>query len=125
MTTRNPVGYCPNCKQNVLLVREDINWPLAIILLIFTAGIGLIIYLIIYYNQAEDHCIHCHSHILIGTTQYASSPTLTESRPQNSYQINNTKIQQSEKIQQQYCPYCGEQLRDNSAQFCANCGAKV
>ena len=59
MTTTNPTGYCPRCQQNVLLKREEIDTCLAIILLIFTAGIGLLIYLAIYYSKAEDRCIHC------------------------------------------------------------------
>lgn len=44
-------AYCSNCQKNVLLVREDIDIPLAIILLVFTAGFGLFVYLIIYYNR--------------------------------------------------------------------------
>lgn len=125
MTTRNPVGYCPNCKQNVLLVREDINWPLAIILLCLTAGIGLLIYLIIYYSQAEDHCIHCHTQIFATSAQYAPSVLSTKSESQKAYQFNSQTSQQPEKIQSRYCPFCGEQLKDSSAQFCSNCGAKV
>ena len=125
MTTRIPVGYCPNCKQNVLLVREDINWPLAVILLFFTAGIGLIIYLIIYYNQAEDHCVHCHTQIDVGGIPYSPSPTYNASNSQNRTQGLNQINQQSAKTQIRYCPFCGEPLRDNKAQFCSNCGSKV
>ncbi|MGV9171384.1 MAG: hypothetical protein ACOC44_00465 [Promethearchaeia archaeon] len=51
-------AYCSKCERNVLLVREDIDLPLAIILLIFTAGFGLFIYLIIYYNREENRCVH-------------------------------------------------------------------
>ncbi|MFW9951986.1 MAG: zinc-ribbon domain-containing protein [Candidatus Thorarchaeota archaeon] len=125
MTTRNPVGYCPNCKQNVLLVREDINWPLAIILLCFTAGIGLVVYLIIYYSQAEDRCIHCHTQIMAKTAQYAPAPALKTSSSQNVYQVPQQNHQDTEKVQIRYCPFCGEPLRDNKAQFCSNCGSKV
>ena len=125
MTTRNPVGYCPNCKQKVLLVREDINWPLAIVLLFFTAGIGLIIYLIIYYNQAEDHCVHCHTQITASGIPYTPSPASNISSPQNRTQDSNQNYQQPEKTQIRYCPFCGEPLRENKAQFCSNCGSKV
>ena len=48
MTTTNPSGWCPRCQQNVLLTREEIDTCLAVVLLIFTAGIGLLIYLAIY-----------------------------------------------------------------------------
>jgi len=125
LRVRNPVGYCPNCKQNVLLVREDINWPLAIILLFFTAGIGLIIYLIIYYNQAEDHCVHCHTQIAVSGIPYTPSPTSNTLGSQNRTQDSNQNYQQPEKTQIRYCPFCGEPLRDNKAQFCSNCGSKV
>jgi hypothetical protein len=125
MTTRNPVAYCPNCKQNVLLVREDINWPLAIILLCFTVGIGLVIYLIIYYSQVEDRCIHCHTQVIAKTAQYAPSPVLNTPSSQNPYQTANQNYQHSVKTKILYCPFCGEPLRDNKAQFCSNCGSKV
>jgi hypothetical protein len=59
MTSTTPIGFCSHCNQKVLLKRQDIDVCLAIILLIFTAGIGLLIYLIIYYSKKENQCIHC------------------------------------------------------------------
>lgn len=138
MTTRNPTGFCPNCKQNVLLVREEINWPLAIILLCFTGGIGLIIYLIIYYSKTEDHCVHCHSQIKSITAPYAQPAELKAQNTQNSYrfQTETQKLQKSEytgsesvegvkNIQPNYCPFCGERLENKDAKFCPHCGTKV
>jgi len=135
MTTRNPTGFCPNCKQNVLLVREEIDWPLAIILMCFTGGIGLIIYLIIYYNKNEDRCIHCHSQITKKAAPYAQ---LAQQKAQNPYrfQTETQKQQKSEyivsesvegvkNIQPNFCPFCGERLENKDAKFCPHCGTKV
>jgi len=68
MSTNNTVGYCPICKQNVLLVREAVNWSLIIILIIFTGGIGLIVYAIVYFKKVPSRCIHCRSLIALGST---------------------------------------------------------
>ena len=138
MTTRNPTGFCPNCKQNVLLVREEIDWPLAIILLCFTAGIGLIIYLIIYYSKTEDHCVHCHSQIKTITAPYAQPAQLKAQNVQNPFHFQNeTQNQQKSEyavgesvegdktIQPNFCPFCGERLENMDAKFCPHCGTKV
>ncbi len=138
MATRNPTGFCPNCKQNVLLVREDINWPLAIILLIFTGGIGLIIYLIIYYSKTEDCCVHCHSQITTITAPSAQPAqqiaqkdqnpyrfqTETQNQQKNEYRISES-VEDVKTIQLNFCPFCGERLENKDATFCTHCGTKV
>jgi len=128
MSTRNRVGYCPNCKQNVLLVREALNWPLMIILLIFTAGIGLIIYLIIYYNKDESRCIHCHTQISLKSEFGIQSPNYVQAKHQKTYKSNinaDTTVKASETSKIKYCSYCGEPLLNERAKFCAHCGSKV
>jgi hypothetical protein len=121
MATRNPTAFCPHCKQRVLLVREDINWPLAIVLLIFTAGIGLVIYLIIYYSGAENRCIHCHTPIMMSNLQYA------QQTHQNAYQseANFSPKKDASLAQPNYCPFCGEHLSSKDAKFCSNCGSTL
>ncbi|MFW9988514.1 MAG: zinc-ribbon domain-containing protein [Candidatus Odinarchaeota archaeon] len=122
MTTKNPTGWCPRCQQNVLLKREEIDTCLAIILLIFTAGIGLIIYLAIYYRRAEDRCIHCSTKI---TTLQPQSPY--RSQPQIQQSPNSASANISEKItgaSPNYCPLCGEKL-EIGISFCPNCGSKI
>jgi hypothetical protein len=128
MSTRNRVGYCPNCKQNVLLVREALNWPLMIILLIFTGGIGSIIYLIIYYNKPESRCIHCHTQISVKSELgvQASTYVQAENKKTQYNDINSDiKVKANETSKLKYCSYCGEPLLNELAKFCAHCGSKV
>jgi len=143
MSTRNALGYCPNCGQNVLLVREAINWPLAIILLIFTGGIGLIVYGVIYYNKIPNRCIHCHSQIaLVSTSSVQSSNQIQPISRLGSVQSSNQiqpisrlgqesginavdPVEDNKTLQQNICSFCGEALFNKEAKFCAHCGTKV
>jgi hypothetical protein len=131
-------GFCSNCKQNVLLVREEIDWPVAIILLCFTGGIGLIIYLIIYYSKTEDRCVHCHSHIKTLTAPNAQLVQQKARNVQNPYHFQtetqkqqkteykaNESIEDVKTIQPNFCPFCGERLENKDAKFCPHCGTKV
>lgn len=130
------VGYCPHCKQNVLLKRDDIDICLAIILLIFTAGIGLIVYLIIYYSKPENKCIHCGSVCQVMLpSQYPEPSTELSYKPQtNSKQISyrgqalpqlKEDLAFSEKIEEKTCPFCGEKLDNRGVKHCPNCGSKL
>jgi len=128
MSTRNTAGYCPYCKQNVLLVREGANWPLLIILLIFTAGIGLIIYGIIYFNKTPSRCIHCKTQIALTSTSSVQSSkqiqTITR-LGQKSDNIAVDSVEDNKTLQQNFCSFCGELLFNKKAKFCAHCGIKV
>jgi DNA-directed RNA polymerase subunit RPC12/RpoP len=123
MTTKNPVGYCPHCQQNVLLTRGEIDVCLAIVLLIFTAGIGLIIYLAIYYSKAEDRCVHCGTQISSiisqpsGQLSYQPQNVQREISPQNIEQIQGERVY--------YCSFCGEKIVERGIKFCPNCGSKI
>jgi len=128
MSTRNRVGYCPICKQNVLLVREALNWPLMIILLIFTGGIGLIIYLIIYYNKPESRCVHCHSQISMKSEFSVQSSTHVQTEHQKTHLSDSNsdiKVKAEETSKHKYCSYCGEPQLNELAKFCPHCGTRV
>ncbi len=127
MNTINPTGYCYHCKQNVLLSREDIDICLALILLIFTAGIGLVFYMLYYYRKEEIRCVHC------GAT---CSPTFNRSETQIAPQISNQPQHQEKILQEQkpvetkkagvnFCPLCGEEFDQEGVKFCPSCGNKV
>jgi len=124
MPTSNPTGFCPRCNQNVLLTRKDFDTCLAIILLIFTAGIGLIIYLAVYYSRKEDRCAHCGTQITISQSQksYAYQPQI-----ETQSTLSPTPGNISEEIKgalPNFCPLCGEKL-DPRTKFCPNCGSKI
>ena len=116
--------YCPNCKMNVPTVKKDINIPLAILLAIFTGGIGLLIYLAIYIERDANRCIHCKgecSMILENVnTNYNSQYQTT------SYQIQDyspLKKINSDKEIPRYCYNCGAEREANeNAKFCYYCG---
>lgn len=124
MTTINPTGYCNRCNQKVLLKREDIDTCLAIILLIFTVGIGLLIYLAIYYSKAEDRCIHCGNKI---TALQTPSPYTYQTQPQVQQSSYSTPVNTSEEIagsRPNFCSLCGEKL-DPGISYCPNCGSQI
>ncbi|MFX1322923.1 MAG: hypothetical protein ACFFAQ_14900 [Promethearchaeota archaeon] len=134
MTTTNPTGYCPHCQQNVLLTREDIDICLAIILLIFTAGIGLIIYLAIYYSRKEDKCVHCGTRISPIQTQPAGQISYQQQALENPYTYQTQPTQEYTTTSDVkefkgenpfFCVYCGEKLEFEGIKFCPNCGNKV
>ncbi|MEE9378056.1 MAG: zinc-ribbon domain-containing protein [Candidatus Lokiarchaeia archaeon] len=122
MTTLNPTGWCPRCQQNVLLKREEIDTCLAIILLIFTAGIGLIIYLAVYYSRPEQNCIHCGYKITALQTQspYTSQPQIQQS----SYPTPANISEEVTGVKPNFCALCGEKL-DMGIKFCPNCGSQI
>ncbi len=146
MTTLNPTGYCPNCKQQVLLRREPIDVCLAIILALFTAGIGLIIYLIIWYSKPENRCVHCNAicqiQALPGGQPVQAQQQLSQQpqrqigyespykvqrqpEPQPASQYKPVQeITQGEKFQPRYCALCGEKL-ESDQKFCPNCGSEI
>lgn len=121
MTSKNPVGYCPYCKMKVILKREGINIPLAILLGIFTGGIGLLIYLAIYYNRTEDRCIHCRNRIFPLQTQVNSSNYQAQSK------LTTTKemIEEVRGDKLFYCAFCGEKLDERNIEYCSNCGGRI
>ena len=124
MTTTNPTGWCQRCQQNVLLKREEIDTCLAIVLLIFTAGIGLLIYLAIYYSKAEDRCIHCGGRItaLQTPSPYASQTQTPIQQPSYSTPVNTSEAITGSRAN--FCNLCGEKL-DQGIRFCPNCGSQI
>ncbi len=113
-------AYCPNCEKEVLMAREDINWGLAIFLLIFTGGIGLLIYVVIYVGQDETHCVHCQTICIpvktTTATQLTTRKVISLIPQRNLANVSDAK----------FCPYCGVKLGEREGiSFCALCGAKI
>jgi len=120
--------YCPQCKMNVLTAREDLDICLAIILLIFTGGIGLIIYLAIYYGRDPNRCVHCNS---ICTPKLAEQERIlnTQNKTQNYKPIQLVPIENeqiSNESHSKYCFNCGVQLDERDGlKFCPFCGTNI
>lgn len=120
--------YCPKCNMNVYTKKNEFNIGLAIILAIFTGGIGLLIYLAIYLDR--DHkprCIHC------GSICYEKKE---ETQEISNYQVISTSnysqgqklILESQKLKERpkFCYNCGTELNeDENAKFCALCGSAI
>ena len=127
MPTLNPTGYCYHCKQQVLLKREDIDICLAIILLIFTAGIGLLIYIAIYYGKEENRCVHCGS-TCSQTFEPPTSQVTPQVSPRPQYQDRSLPVQdvvENKTGNVNFCPFCGDSFDQVGVKFCPNCGSKV
>ena len=123
MATKNTVGFCPRCNQQVLLTRKDIDICLAVVLLIFTAGIGLLIYLAIYYSKGEDRCMHCGTQV----TRYNIQSSYIPSQNQFQTSQNSIPLEESEESlvkELKYCSFCGEKIT-HLDRYCQNCGGKV
>jgi len=121
--------YCPRCESNVLATREDIDICLAIILAIFTSGIGLIIYLIYYYNKEENRCVHCRSICRPQQTGQEISLTSPVSNPyhqnREAQQVQLLQTVSNEGEGAKFCINCGVKLIRQDMNYCPLCGANI
>jgi len=120
--------YCPSCKMNVLTVREDIDMCLIIILCIFTAGIGVLIYLAIYYEKEPIRCVHCKS--ICQPISNIQNDSVLSSKPSqiNNYQEAENYIEKNAHIDvdSKFCSNCGVKIGEREGlKFCAFCGTKI
>ena len=120
--------YCPNCKMNVLTVREDINLCLIIILCILSAGIFVLIYLAIYYDKEPNRCVHCKS-ICLPISNNQNDSTLN-SKPTQIYKYHEAEnyVENDAHIadESKFCSNCGVKVGEREGlKFCAFCGTKI
>lgn len=60
--TGNRVVYCPTCEREVILRRKNfdhIYHEILCFMILFTAGIGIIIYFILLFSKRKDRCPNC------------------------------------------------------------------
>ena len=121
-------SYCPKCKMNVLTTREDIDICLVIILCIFTAGIGLLIYLAIYHDKEPNRCVHCKTIVQPITNEQWNTSSDHKSNQIESYQEIKNYNENSSLVEENssFCSNCGVQLSDREGlKYCAFCGSKI
>ncbi|TFG18456.1 MAG: hypothetical protein EU531_00420 [Promethearchaeota archaeon] len=116
--------YCEKCQANVLTKREDLDIGIIIILFIFTAGLGVLIYLVVYYEKKSNRCIHCNSICKPMLLEYQNEQNLasveeTSKKMQNYVYV--TKIEENVK----FCYNCGTELDARERKFCPFCGVNV
>lgn len=138
VTHYNSSGYCPYCQQFVPLKREDMNAPLAILLFIFTAGVGFFIYLLVYFLNSKDRCVYCGSFVQFNIPQRCVecySQTQTHYQQQVYTQPTQNYVQVVEKSPPpeisegsnktpKFCFSCGKKF-NGKGYFCDRCGAKL
>ncbi len=107
-TTTIVTGYCPMCQHNVLLTREKMDFCIALMLLIFTAGIGLIFY---YYAREKNRCVHCGS-----ICQFQIPDIQNESLEIKAGEVKGIKLY--------YCQYCGAEIEERVKDTCPSCGSQ-
>jgi hypothetical protein len=114
--------------MNVLTKKEDFRVGLAIILIIFTGGLGLLIYAAIYLDKEKNRCVHCNS---VCNYQLVSAQSNTNYQViSSSNQVSSQKgvVQTTQLIEGEakYCFSCGVELDHSSdAKFCGFCGTKI
>ena len=120
--------YCPKCKMNVFTVREDLDIGLIIILCIFTAGIGAIIYLAIYFDNDANRCIHCKSicQPIMIDDEREKPINLLKCGPNERSKKDTIKQIQNKDERTKYCFNCGIELDERERlNYCAYCGTRI
>ncbi|TXT67311.1 MAG: hypothetical protein BAJALOKI1v1_120003 [Promethearchaeota archaeon] len=128
--------YCSNCNKEVQVKREDINWAILVLLTIFTAGIGVLIYLSVYFRKPMNRCIHCNS-LCYSTFNALASNKLRNSETipaagssgQVLTTIKKTALKEDDsqsRKELKYCTNCGLEIDDRGKlNFCAYCGFQL
>lgn len=122
-------GYCPHCEAIVQATRKSLDVALIILLAIFTAGIGVLIYLVIFYsNNDKNLCKECNSTLQTVPKHYdVSSQGALASKP-NPYKLSSetdtSKTEEVKSKKTEYCPYCGISVAPTNEQ-CPNCNCKL
>lgn len=133
------IGYCPVCRKEVALTREEFNVCLFCVLL--PTGVGGIIYLLIWlFGSKIDKCVFCRNKTLplqqaqaqgllsskAGVTPLLNKPNKSIiDQTQNGRNISQIKETNNEgNVTEIFCPFCGYNVR-SGAQFCPECGGSL
>jgi hypothetical protein len=116
--------YCEKCQSNVLTKREDIDIGIIILLFIFTAGFGILIYLIVYHDKKPNRCIHCNS--VCKPILIEEKTTSIDEQSKNTNNVDRNYILESKLSEDsRFCYNCGTELDSRERNFCPFCGVNV
>jgi hypothetical protein len=121
--------YCKKCNANVLVKQEDFNIVIAVILAIFTGGLGLLIYVAIYLEKRHK-CVHCNTVCKVEVKEVINDQQLSNYQIiSTSHQSQNQKpIAQTQLLVEgtKFCYSCGTELdQSEDAKFCRFCGTNI
>ena len=116
--------YCEKCQTNVLTKREDLDIGIIILLFIFTAGLGIIIYLIVYYDKKPNRCIHCNSICKPMVLEFRNDKKVVQVEDNRNKMQNYVPIN-SINEKSKFCYNCGTELDERERKFCPFCGVNV
>jgi hypothetical protein len=123
-------GYCPHCERVVKATRRSLDVALIILLAIFTAGIGVLIYLVVFYSRNDKNlCDECNSTLQTVPKNYDVDSQENLAPKPNPYKISsrNDSSDNEEEITSkkgEYCPFCGISV-DPNMNKCPNCSCKL
>jgi len=116
--------YCEKCQTNVLTKREDLDVGIIILLFIFTAGLGVLIYLVVYYDKKPNRCIHCNSICKPMLIEHHNDKKLVTLEPKSEKTHNYVSIKTINETSK-FCYNCGTELDDRERKYCPFCGVNV
>ncbi|TFG04002.1 MAG: hypothetical protein EU542_00390 [Promethearchaeota archaeon] len=117
--------YCEKCQTNVLTKREDLDVGIIILLFIFTAGLGVLIYLVVYYDKKANRCIHCNSVCKTMLLEYQKGNQLTSIDKNGEKNQNYVSVNKIEEKETKFCYNCGTELDERERKFCPFCGINI
>jgi rubrerythrin len=85
------------------------DFCIALMLLIFTVGIGLILY---YYAREKNRCVHCDS-----LCQFQLPEGQKEILSNGTIEIKGRTVL--------HCPYCGAKVNNKNMASCPSCGSQI
>jgi hypothetical protein len=113
--------------MDVYTRKNEFNIGLAIILAIFTGGIGLLIYVAIYLDREhKPRCIHCDSVCYEQKEVEQQSPNYQVISISHQPEPSKSTSKSETEEKALFCYNCGSELeRSDNAKFCALCGSGI
>jgi len=120
--------FCASCKEENVMIRKEIKMNEIILLLFFTAGIGIFIYFLIYQYGNIRCCNKCGKNIKI-TEQEIKNQNNQSEQYNSVVPYSEPVLTQSQDEENQsgksFCFLCGSVLIRENPNYCPNCGTEL